>query len=242
MPVGEVTLISVSQSPITSMPANSSPRSRSAGPSRWQISLLALGQVGRRRRTAAHHVGAQVVGGRNAVDRAGELAVHQQDALVALLHRGQEFLHHPLLAEGDSEHVVERAEIEIVARDAEHRAAAMAVKRLHHDVAVLGAERLDLGEVAGNQRRRHQVGKFGDQHLFRRVAHMRRVVDHQRLGVDALEQMGGGHISEVEGRVLAQQDHVELGQLHAPRLIEREMVAGLVAHAQSSRPWRTAGR
>ena len=69
--------------------------------------------------------------------------------------------------------------------------------------------------------------------FLRRVAHMRRVVDHQRLGVDALEQMGGGHISEVEGRVLAQQHHVEFGELHAPRLIEREMVAGLVAHGQA---------
>ena len=61
---------------------------------------------------------------------------------------------------------------------------------------------------------------------------MRRVVDHQCLGVDALEQMGGGHISEVEGRVLPQQDNVELGELHALRLAQGEMIAGLVAHAQ----------
>ena len=83
-------------------------------------------------------------------------AVDQDDALVAVLDRGQEFLHHPWLAEGDREHVVERAEIEIVPGEPEHRAAAVAVERLHHDVAVLGAERLDLGEVAGEQRRRHQ--------------------------------------------------------------------------------------
>jgi hypothetical protein len=37
MPVGEVTLISVIKSPITSMPTNSSPRARSAGASRAQI-------------------------------------------------------------------------------------------------------------------------------------------------------------------------------------------------------------
>ena len=92
--------------------------------------------------------------------------------LSPVLHLGQEFLHHPLLAERDREHVEQRAEIQVVARDAEHRAAAMAVERLHHDVAVLGAERLDRVEVAGDQRRRHQVGKFGDEHLFRRVAHM----------------------------------------------------------------------
>ena len=33
------------------------------------------------------------------------------------------------------------------------------------------------------------------------------------FGMDALEQMGGGDIGEIEGRVLAQQHHVEFGQL-----------------------------
>ena len=76
---------------------------------------LALGQIGRLRRAAAHHVGAQIVGRRHAVDRAGKFAVDQDDALVALFHRRQEILHHPWLAKRDREHVVERAEIEIVA-------------------------------------------------------------------------------------------------------------------------------
>ena len=38
MPVGEVTLISVIQSPMTSMPTNTRPRSRRAGPIAAQIS------------------------------------------------------------------------------------------------------------------------------------------------------------------------------------------------------------
>ncbi len=130
------------------------------------------------------------------------------------------------------EQIVKRAEIEILAREPEHRLAAFAVERLHHDVAVLGAERLDLGEVARHQRRGHQVGKLGDEHLLRRVAHMRRIVDHQRPGMDALEQVGRRHIGEVERRILAQQHHVKFRELHAPRLTQREMVAGLVAHAQ----------
>ena len=108
----------------------------------------------------------------------------------------------------------------------------MAVERLHHDVAVLGAERLDLGEVARDQRRRHQVGKLGDEHLLGRVAHMRRIVDHQRLRMDALEQMRGGDVGEVERRVLAQQDHVEGRKLDAPRLTQGKVVADLVAHRQ----------
>ena len=127
MPVGEVTLISVRKPPITSMPTNSRPRSRSAGPMRSQISRSRGGQLGRLGGAAAHHVGAQIVGRRHAVDGAGEFAVDQDDALVAVLHRRQEVLDHPRLAEGDREHVVERAEIEVVAGDPEHRAAAVAV-------------------------------------------------------------------------------------------------------------------
>ena len=59
---------------------------------------------------------------------------------------GRRFLHHPRLAEGGGKQVVERAEIGPRAR-AEHGFAPFAVERLHHDVAVLGAERLDLGEI-----------------------------------------------------------------------------------------------
>ena len=82
---------------------------------------LALGEVGRLGHAAAHHVGAQIVRRRHAVDRAGELAVDQDDALVAVLHRRQEFLHHPGLAEGARKEIVKRAEIEVRGRDLEHR-------------------------------------------------------------------------------------------------------------------------
>ena len=43
-------------------------------------------------------------------------------------------------------------------------------------------------------------------------------------------------VGEVERRVLAQQHHVERGQIDVPRLAEREMVAGDVAHRE--RPHR----
>jgi hypothetical protein len=94
------------------------------------------------------------------------------------------------------------------------------------------AERLDLGEIAGDQRRRHQVGKFHHEHLLRRVAHFARVVDHQRPRVDAFQQIRRGDVSEVERRVLAQQHHVELGEVLPPRLAERKMAAFLVAHLE----------
>ena len=46
------------------------------------------------------------------------------------------------------------------ARDLEHRRAAIAIERLHHHLAVLGAEGLDLGAVARDQRRRHQIAEI----------------------------------------------------------------------------------
>ena len=76
MPVGEVTLISVSHlPPITSMPTNSSPRALSSGPSAAQISLLGLGQLGLRRDAADGEVRADLALARDPVDRAGHLAV-----------------------------------------------------------------------------------------------------------------------------------------------------------------------
>ena len=174
MPVGEVTLISVRKPPITSMPTNNSPRSRNGAAEPGADFALARGEVGRLGHAAAHHVGAQIVRRRHAIDRAGKFAVDQDDALVALLHRRQKFLHHPWLAKGRGEQIIERTEIEILALQPKHRLAAFAVKRLHDDVAVLGAERFDGVEIAGDQRRRHQIGKFGDENLFRRIAHMRR--------------------------------------------------------------------
>jgi hypothetical protein len=77
---------------------------------------LAVAQVGGLGHAAAHHVGAQIVRRRHAVDRAGEFAVDQDDALVAVLHFGQEFLHHPGLAEHHREQIVQRAEIHVLAR------------------------------------------------------------------------------------------------------------------------------
>src|SRR5262249_9523704 len=111
-----------------------------SGPEPSADFALARRQIGRLRYAAARHVRAQIVRRRNAIDRAGEFAVDQDDALVAVLYRREEFLHHPGLAERGGEQVVERAEIEILAGDAEYGLAAFAVKRLHHDVAVRGAK------------------------------------------------------------------------------------------------------
>ena len=53
--------------------------------------------------------------------------------------------------------------------------------------------------------------------------------------MDALQQVRGGDVGHVERRVLAQQDGVELGEVHRARIGEPVVVAGLVLHREA---WR----
>ena len=48
--------------------------------------------------------------------------------------------------------------------------------------------------------------------------------------MDAVEEMGGGDVAHVEGRILAELDHVERREVRQHRLAEGEMVARNVAH------------
>jgi len=91
------------------------------------------------------------------------------------------------------------------------------------------AEGEDLLPVAADERRRRQAGELGDEQLLRRVPHMGRVVHHERLRVDAIEDVRGGDVAHVEGRVLAEQHHVEGREVHRFRWPEREVIALLVA-------------
>jgi len=88
MPVGEVTLISVRLPSITSMPTNNNPRSRRRGASVAQISR-SRSESSVAWAAPPDHVGAQIVRRRHAVDRAGEFAVDQDDALVAMFDLGK---------------------------------------------------------------------------------------------------------------------------------------------------------
>ncbi len=178
-------------------------------------------------------VRAGLVGRRYAVDGAGELAVDEDDALVAFPHLRDVALHHDRLAEGDAQKLDERIEIGVALRNAEHRGAAIAVKRLHHDVLVLVAEGADGVRRAGDERWRHQIEKVEHEHLLRRIAHARWVVDHERLGLEALQEMRRGDIGHVEGRVLAEMHHVERGKVDAARMRQAVMVAGTVLYGEA---------
>ncbi len=111
------------------------------------------------------------------------------------------------------EHVEQRAEVFVFRLEVEDARTARAEQRLEDDVPVLGTELADRVAVGGDQGRRHQLGEVGDEEFLRRVAHGCRIVDHQGPGMDVVQDMGRGDVGEVEGRVLAQQNHVEAGEI-----------------------------
>ena len=73
---------------------------------------------------------------------------------------------------------------------------------------------------------------MGDEQLFGRVAHLDRVVDHQRRWVDVLEEMRRRDIGHVEGRVLAHQDDVHGGEIDAFGCAERRVTTFFAPHRQ----------
>ena len=85
--------------------------------------------------------------------------------------------------------------------------------------------------------RRHELGEVEHPELLRRIADARRIVDHQSLVLDPLEQVRGGDVAEIEGRVLAHEDDIDVApEVEDLRLAEAVMVAsdtldgGRVAH------------
>ena len=227
MPVGEVTLISVSHwPPITSIPTNSSPRRFSSGPSAAQISSSRAVSSVLAAVAADREVGADFAFAGDAVDRAGDFAVDEHDALVALGDLGEELLDDVRLAVGAVEQLDQRGEVAAVGADPEHRPAGEAVQRLDDDLAMLGEELAREAERAGDRGRRHELREVEHPHLFGRVADAGGIVDHQRLVLDPLEQVRRGDVAEVERRVLAHQHDVDVAaEVEDSRLAEAVMVA-----------------
>ena len=86
-------------------------------------------------------------------------------------------------------------------------------------------ERFDRGAIARNHRRGHEVGKVHHEQFFGRVAHGFRIIDDERAGLDALEQMRRRDIGQIERRVLAQQHDIDLSQIDAPHFAKQGMLA-----------------
>jgi hypothetical protein len=156
------------------------------------------------------HVGPGFAFRRNAIERTDCVSVHQDDALVALAHLRNVALHDDRLAIELREHLQQRVEILVVAFQPEHARTAIPVERLDDDVAMRRSERADFLPVRCNARGRHDALEQRHEQLLRRVAHVERIVDHKRLGMNPLEQMSGRNVGHVERRVLPHEHHVRL--------------------------------
>ncbi len=189
--------------------------------------LLALGQLRRLGIAADGEVGAEFALARLAVDRARDLAIDQHDTLVALGHFGEEGLDHEGFAPDLTEQLDQRREVRAILADQEHRLAAIAVQRLHHDRTMLRLEALHLVERAGDQRGRHEAFEIEHIDLFGRVAHRCGVVDHERAALEPLENVCRSDIADIEGRILPHQHNIDiLAQVEPHRIAEAVMVAG----------------
>jgi len=149
--------------------------------------LLAGGQGGHRRLSAGMKVGPRLAVDGDAADRARRFAVDQDDALVALADCRQVGLGDDRLAVELGEGLQHGREVFVVGLEVEDPGAAVTEQGLEDDVLVLVSERGDFAGIGGDQGRRHERREAGDEELFRGVADMRRIVDHQGLWVDMLE-------------------------------------------------------
>ena len=141
-----------------------------------------------------------------------------------------------------AEHLQERVQVLVLRPDVEYARAAVAEERLEDDVAVPATEIDDHVALGGDQCRRHQFGKAGDEEFLRRVPHMDRVVDHQRVCLDVLQNVGGGDVGHVEGRVLAHQHDVHAGEIDGLRRAEGEVIAGFPTNLEGTHRRLRSGR
>ena len=92
---------------------------------------------------------------------------------------------------------------------------------------MLGEELLRSAKGTRDHRRWHEAGKVEHPDFLGRVAHRGRVIDHEGLAPDPLEQVRCGDIAEVERRVLAHQHDVDVAaEVEDREFPEREVIAG----------------
>ena len=76
------------------------------------------------------------------------------------------------------------------------------------------------------------------EQLLGRIAHGPRVIHHQRVIGDPLEQISGGDVADVERRVLAHQHDVNVGgQVERLEFTRAEMIAFDPLDGRPVAPW-----
>ncbi|MCY1362341.1 hypothetical protein D9M69_490550 [compost metagenome] len=95
----------------------------------------------------------------------------------------------------------------------ENRRAAHAVQRLEDHIAVFGGELTQNVRSSADHGRRRALREQRGEQLLVAVAQALRFVDHQHAGaLGLLQQIGGVDELQVERRILAHQDHVQIAQ------------------------------
>ena len=171
-----------------------------------------------------------------AVDRAHRLAIDENDPLIAFRHRRQEFLRNQRLAVDPRKQLMQRGKIAILRPETEHPCPAISVKRFEDDIAMRGLKRPNRIEIPRNQRRRRQIGEIEHQKFLGIVSHPERIVDHKRLRVNPVEDMGRGDIAHVEGRILTQPNDVEGREINFGLLAQAVMIPLDAANLQRPSP------
>ena len=148
-------------------------------------------------------------------------------AEAALAHGGQIGLRHHRNAPAVGGDLQQGGEIRIPAPYPQDALPAAAVERLHHSIAPLRVdEGAQLGNGGGHQGRRHQVGKAQREQLLVRRPQPPRMVDQQWPG-SQLDELRCAKEFDVHGRILAQEQHVQLGERRVELAHDPEVGAGL---------------
>ena len=109
---------------------------------------------------------------------------------------------------------MERGHVAVVRAQAKNTRAAISVKRLKNDIAVARLEFAKRIQIPGNHGWRREVGELKNQQFLGIVPDPERIVHDKRFRMDQIKQMAGGDVAHVEGRILPQPDHVDLGQIN----------------------------
>jgi len=104
-------------------------------------------------------------------------------------------------------------QVGVVLAVAEYRCTAHAVQRLEDHVTTAFGELAQDVDATADQGWRHALRELSGEQLFVAVAQALWAVDHQHtFALGLLQQVGAVDELHVEGRILAHQDHVQLGQ------------------------------
>ena len=180
------------------------PRFDQGGFERCADLLFARGEFGGFRMPPHRQIAAEFTGFGFAVHRPQGVAVHQQDALVAVAHLGQEGLNHhrQLLLLGDQ--FQQGTQARAAAAGAHHPLAGPAPQGLEHHLAVAGGKAVELLHVGRHQGGGHQLREAQGAEFFVPGPQAGGAVEHlHALALGQLQQVGGIEVGLIHRRVLA---------------------------------------